>query len=57
MSNAEICLLLRLAPLSLIPFIESIVVPIQDNLCVAAKKIDEDHPTYVIIDPLKSRFK
>jgi hypothetical protein len=57
MSNSELILLLRLGPVSLVPFFESAILPIEDNLCTVAKKIDEDNPTYMMVDPLKARFK
>jgi ankyrin repeat protein len=56
-SNSELILLLRLGPVSLVPFFESAIVPIEDNLCTVAKKIDEDNPTYIKVDPLKARYK
>jgi hypothetical protein len=48
---------LRLGPASLVNFFDSAILPIEDNLCTVAKKIDEDNPTYVMVDPLKARFK
>jgi hypothetical protein len=48
---------LRLGPVSLVPFFESAIMPIEDNLCTVAKKIDEDNPSYMMVDPLKARYK
>lgn len=57
MSNSDLILLLRLGPVSLVPFFESAILPIEDNLCTVAKKIDEDNPAYMMVEPLKARFK
>jgi len=57
MSNSDLILLLRLGPVSLVPFFESAILPIEDNLCTVAKKINEDNPTYMMVEPLKARFK
>jgi len=48
---------LKLGPVSLVPFLESAIVPLEDNLCAVAKKIDEKNPTYMMVDPLKARYK
>jgi len=48
---------LRLGPVALVPFFESAIIPIDDNLCINAKKIDEDNPSYMMTNPLKARFK
>jgi hypothetical protein len=48
---------LKLGPVSLVSFFESAILPIEDQLCTVAKKIDEDNPTYMMVDPLKARFK
>jgi hypothetical protein len=48
---------LKLGPVSLVSFFESAILPIEDQLCTVAKKIDEDNPTYMMVDPLKASFK